>query len=42
MSYALIIANNASLDPKQAALRYADDDGALRFPARSWVAVAAA
>ncbi|WP_224248786.1 caspase family protein [Hyalangium gracile] len=31
VSYALIIANNASLDPKQAALRYADDDGARYY-----------
>jgi hypothetical protein len=29
--YALIIANNASLDPKQAALRFADDDGARYY-----------
>jgi hypothetical protein len=28
VAYALILANNASLDPKQAPLRYADDDGA--------------
>ncbi|HYI01386.1 hypothetical protein [Hyalangium sp.] len=31
VSYALIIANNASLDPKLAALRYADDDGARYY-----------
>jgi hypothetical protein len=31
VSYALIIANNASLDPKQADLRYADDDGARYY-----------
>jgi hypothetical protein len=31
VSYALIIANNASLDPKQASLRYADDDGARYY-----------
>jgi hypothetical protein len=31
VSYALIIANNASLDPKQAPLRYADDDGARYY-----------
>ncbi|MDC0710131.1 caspase family protein [Stigmatella sp. ncwal1] len=30
-TYALIVANNASLDPKQAALRYADDDGARYY-----------
>ncbi|ADO74549.1 caspase family protein [Stigmatella aurantiaca] len=30
-AYALIIANNASLDPKQADLRYADDDGARYY-----------
>jgi hypothetical protein len=31
VSYALIIANNTSLDPKQAPLRYADDDGARYY-----------
>lgn len=31
VSYALIIANNSSLDPKQAPLRYADDDGARYY-----------
>jgi hypothetical protein len=31
VSYALIIANNASLDPKVAPLRYADDDGARYY-----------
>jgi hypothetical protein len=31
VSYALIIANNGSLDPKQAPLRYADDDGARYY-----------
>jgi hypothetical protein len=31
VSYALIIANNASFDPKQAPLRYADDDGARYY-----------
>ncbi|WP_370458910.1 hypothetical protein [Aggregicoccus sp. 17bor-14] len=31
MSYALIVANNASLDPARPALRYADDDGARYF-----------
>jgi hypothetical protein len=31
VSYALIIANNASLDPKLAPLRYADDDGARYY-----------
>jgi len=31
VSYALIVANNASLDPKQADLRYADDDGARYY-----------
>lgn len=31
VSYALIIANNASLNPKLPALRYADDDGARYY-----------
>jgi hypothetical protein len=30
-TYALILANNASIDPKQAPLRYADDDGARYY-----------
>jgi len=30
-TYALILANNASTDPKQAPLRYADDDGARYY-----------
>jgi hypothetical protein len=31
VAYALILANNASTDPKQAPLRYADDDGARYY-----------
>ncbi len=31
VAYALILANNASNDPKQAPLRYADDDGARYY-----------
>src|SRR5688572_15963361 len=31
VTYALIVANNASLDPKLAPLRYADDDGARYY-----------
>ncbi len=31
VSYALIVANNASLNPKMADLRYADDDGARYY-----------
>jgi hypothetical protein len=31
VAYALILANNSSLDPKQAPLRYADDDGARYY-----------
>ncbi|HEX8822715.1 MAG TPA: hypothetical protein VF794_22500 [Archangium sp.] len=31
VTYALILANNASTDPKQAPLRYADDDGARYY-----------